>query len=132
VLAPKAAAPKGSAGTTATYEVICPSMRFVNESQIRVGDSLYRNNGKLIGTVTGVRVVPTQSEAWDSVQRKVVSFVSTVYSDVIISAKATGQPTDTGFAVGDILLHSGAPMPVMTSTFDCDTAYLDNMKIIGQ
>jgi hypothetical protein len=132
VLAPKGAESKGVVGTSATFDVVCPSTRNITVDQIRVGDKLYKNSGKPLGTVTAVKIVPTPSEAWDATQNKIVPFASTVFSDVIISASATGQPTDTGFAVGDVLLHSGAPMPVMTSTYDCDTAYLANLKISGQ
>ena len=121
-----------AAGANVTYEVFCPTMRFVDPAQVHIGDTLYKNNGHIIGTVTGVRVMPTVSEAVDPAPHKVIQYQSTIAQDVIISAKTNGLVTSTGVAVGDLLLHSGAPMPVMTSTFDCDTAFITNLKIDGK
>lgn len=133
VLTPKAAASKSAAGSDITVDVICPSMRFVTPEQVHVGDSIFKNTtGKPFGTITSVRVVPTQSEAYDLNLHKVVPFTSTVVSDVIIGVKSKGTPTANGVVVGDLTLHSGQPLPIMTSTFDCDTAYLANMKIDGK
>ena len=132
VLAPKAAVSKGAAGSDVTFDVLCPSMRLVSADQIHVGDTLYRTTGKQIGTVTGVKVVPSPGDAWDPTTRKLVVYESNITRDVIISGKTRGQPTSNGLAVGDQLLHSGAPIPIMTSTFECDTAVIANMKINGQ
>jgi hypothetical protein len=121
----------GAGGVTATFDVICPSTRYITADQVKVGDLLYKNTGQQIGKVTAVKVVPSPGEAWDSNLHKIVGYQSTYVDDVIISATTQGQPTSTGFAVGSVLLHSFGPTPVMTSTFDCDTAFLANLKISG-
>jgi hypothetical protein len=132
VLAHKGAGGGKGSGVTATFDVICPSTRYITADQVKVGDLLYKNTGQQIGQVTGVKVVPSPGEVWDSNLHKIEQYQSTYVYDIIISAKTTGQPTQTGFAVGSVLLHSYGPTPVMTSTFDCDTAFLSNLKISGQ
>jgi hypothetical protein len=132
VLSPKGLGSKGGAGTDITFEVFCPTTRNVTADQIRVGDAIYKTSGQQIGTVTSVRVIPSPGEAWDSTLHKLVTYQSTVVSDVVIGVKSKGQLTSTGVAVGTVLIHSNVPMPVMTSTFDCDTANLFNLKISGQ
>jgi hypothetical protein len=133
VLSPKASGGKGSADRSITVDVVCPTMRNVEAANVHVGDPITKNtSGKPFGTVTAVRVVPSPSEVWDYNLHKVVPFQSTIFSDIIISVSAKGQPTANGVVVGDIALHSGQPFPVMTSTFDCDTAFLANLKINGK
>ena len=133
VLSPKASSGTSGADKDITVDVVCPAMRGIVADNIHVGDAIMKNtSGKPFGTVTAVRVVPSQSEAWDYNLHKIVPFESTVVSDVIISVAAKGQVTANGVVVGDIALHSGQPFPVMTSTFDCDTAYLTNLKISGK
>jgi hypothetical protein len=132
VLAPKAAGGKGGAGTNATFTVVCPTTRFVTPDQIKVGDAIYKTTGQQIGTVASVEITPSPVETWDATTRKVVQFPSTIAQDVLISVATKGQPTSTGFAVGSVMIHSNVPMPVMTSTFDCDSAYLSQLKISGQ
>lgn len=133
VLAPRVSGGKGAADKDITVDVICPSMRNIAADNIHIGDAITKNtSGKPFGTVTAVRVVPSSSEAWDYNLHKIVPFQSTVVSDVIISVAAKGEVTANGVVVGDIALHSGQPFPVMTSTFDCDTAFLANLKINGK
>lgn len=132
VLAPRVSGGKGGAGTDITFQVFCPTTRYVTADQIHLGDAIYKTSGQQIGTVTSVEVTASPGEAWDSNLHKVVQYRSTYVSDVIIGVKAKGQPTSTGVAVGTVLIHSNVPMPVMTSTFDCDTANLLNLKISGQ
>jgi hypothetical protein len=133
VLAPKAGVGKGGAGgVSATFTVVCPTTRYITPDQIRIGDAIYKTSGQQIGTVAGVKFVPTPSEAWDPTAHKIVEFSSTVATDILIAVKTNGATTPTGFAVGSVLIHSNVPMPVMTSTFDCDTAYLADLKISGQ
>jgi hypothetical protein len=133
VLSPKVSGGKGSDDKTITVDVVCPSMRFVSADQVHVGDSISKNTtGKPFGTVTAVRVVPSAGEVWDTNLHKLVPYQSTIVSDVIISVTGTGTTTPNGVVIGDLTLHSGQPLPVMTSTFDCDTAFLANMKIDGK
>jgi Domain of unknown function (DUF4330) len=134
VLAPKPEGPKASTGSDVTFEIVCPTLKkgFVSPGQIRIGDTISKNQGKPIGTVTGVNIVPTQGEVWDQAHSKIVTFQSTVSQDVIISVKTRGQATANGVVVGDSVLRSNEPMPVSTSTFECDTSYMANMKISGQ
>lgn len=117
---------------TVEYEIVCPSTRNIDASEIKIGDTISKTTGKAIGKVTAVRIVPTPSEVWDQAIRKVVPYQSTVFSDVYISCTAQGQPTATGITVGDIQLHANQPMPVFTSTFQCDTANIGKLKIVGE
>ncbi|MDR3687560.1 MAG: DUF4330 domain-containing protein [Coriobacteriia bacterium] len=119
-------------GTNVTYTVMCPAVRGVGPSLIKVGDVIYKNTGKPIGTVTAVRGVPTPGEAWDQQSRKIVPYSSTVYTDIYIDVTTKGTPTGSGVAVGDLLLHAQQPMPVMTSTFECDTANIATLTIGGK
>ena len=133
VLSPKISGGKSAADKDITVDVVCPSMRGIVAANIHIGDAIMKNtSGKPFGTVTAVKVIPSLSETWDNTLHKAVPFQSTVYSDVIISVAGKGQVTANGVVVGDISLHSGQPFPVMTSTFDCDTAYLANLKINGK
>jgi hypothetical protein len=118
--------------TPITYTVLCPSVRNVAADQIKIGDSIAKTTGKSIGKVTAVKVVPAKGEAWDSTLHKVMPFESTYVSDVYITVVAKGQPTATGVTVGDIQIHSNQPMPIMTSTFQCDTANIADLKIAGE
>ena len=115
-----------------TYTVFCPAVRNVTASQVKVGDLIYKTTGKSIGKVTAVKVVPTPGEVWDPIARKILPYQSTYLSDVYITAVAQGQPTGTGVTVGDIQLHGNQPMPIMTSTFQCDTANIADLKIAGE
>ena len=119
-------------GTNITYTVMCPALRGVGAGQIKVGDTIYKVTGKPIGTVTAVRQISVPSEAWDPQSRTVVPFRSTVFSDIFIDVAAKGTPTGSGVAVGDLLLHGNQPMPIMTSTFECDTANIATLTITGQ
>ena len=133
LLSPKASGGTSVADKNITVDVICPSMRGIVAANIHIGDTITKNtSGKPFGTVTAVKVVPTAGEAWDYTAHAIVPYQSTVLSDVIISVAGKGQVTANGVVVGDIALHSGQPFPVMTSTFDCDTAYLANLKINGK
>jgi len=119
-------------GTDITYTVMCPTLRGVGASQIKVGDTVYKITGKPIGTVTAVRAVPTPAEAWDSQLHAIRPYVSTVVSDIYIDVAAKGTVTSSGVAVGDLLLHANQPMPIMTSTFECDTASIATLTIGGK
>jgi len=135
VLAPKAESPKEAVNTAdVTFDVVCPALRigFSSPDQIHVGDTISKNEGKAIGTVTAVRAMPTPGVAWDTNTSKIVEYQSTLTQDLIISVKTTGQPTDNGVVVGEGILRSNEPMPVTTSTFECDTSYMANMKINGK
>ena len=108
-------------------------MRSVSAEQIHVGDTISKNTtGKPFGVVSAVRVQPSAGEAWDNTLHKLVPYQSTLVSDVVISVTGKGQVTPNGVVVGDLTIHSGQPLPVMTSTFDCDTAFLANLKINGK
>ena len=132
VLTPKAAG-KGSAGQDITVDVVCPAMRDVAAGQIHVGDPIMKStSGKPFGTVTAVKIEPSPSEAWDYSLHKVVPFQSTMFEDITISVSTKGQLTDTGVVVGDTSLHAGAPFPVMTPTFDSETAFLANLRVNGK
>ena len=115
-----------------TYTVFCPAVRNVTASQIKVGDQIYKTTGKSIGKVSAVKVVPTPGEVWDPIIRKIIPYQSSYLSDVYITAVAQGQPTATGVTVGDIQLHGNQPMPIMTSTFQCDTANIADLTIAGE
>ena len=130
-LAPTAPVAPPKATNTVNYDVFCPGTRNVDAGEIKVGDTISRTNGKVIGKVTAVRMVPTRSEIWDSTTQKAQLLVSTLRSDIYISCSARGRPTATGFAVGDVQLRGNQPMPVFTSTFQCDSATIANLKIIG-
>lgn len=119
-------------GKEVRYTVVCPALRRMSADQIKVGDGLYKATGKPIGKVTGVRITPTVGEAWDPDTKSIRPYNSAILNDVWIDAVVTGTPTKTGVAVGDLLLHGGAPMPVMTSTFECDSAMITTMTIVGQ
>jgi hypothetical protein len=119
-------------GKEVRYTVLCPALRGVSGEQVKVGDALYKATGKPIGKVTGVRTAPTQGEAWDIESKSIRRYDSTILKDIWIDAVVTGTPTKTGVAVGDLLLHAGAPMPVMTSTFECDSAAITTLTIVGQ
>ena len=133
VLSPRVSSGTSVADKNITVDVVCPAMRNMTASNVHIGDAITKNtSGKPFGTVTAVKVVPTAGEAWDYTVHKIVPYQSTVLSDVIISVAGKGQVTANGVVVGDIALHSGQPFPVMTSTFDCDTAFLANLKINGK
>lgn len=119
-------------GKEVRYTVLCPALRSVSADQIKVGDALYKATGKPIGKVTGVRTTPMPGEVWDGETKSIRSYNSTILADIWIDAVVTGTPTKTGVAVGELLLHGGAPMPVMTSTFECDSALITTMTIVGQ
>jgi hypothetical protein len=121
------------AGTTeAKYTILSPSMRGITAEQIKVGDAVFKVTGKPIGTVTAVRVLPTPSEAFDQQSGSVKQYQSTVYSDVWIDVSVKGTPSQTGFAVGDITLHGGQSLPMMTSTFEGDNAIVTTLTVGGQ
>jgi hypothetical protein len=132
VLSPAPTETGSATGKEVHYTMLCPTLRGVTTDQIKVGDGLYKTSGKPIGKVTAVRSVPTPSEAWDSASGSIRPYNSGVYKDILIDAVVTGTPTKTGVAVGDLLLHSGSPIPIMTSTFECDTASIATMTIVGQ
>ena len=115
-----------------TYTVFCPAVRNATADQIKVGDQIYKTTGKSIGKVTAVKIVPTPGDVLDPATGKIVGYQSTFATDVYITAVAQGQPTATGVTVGDIQLHGNQPMPIMTSTFQCDTANIADLKIAGE
>jgi hypothetical protein len=119
-------------GTNITFTVMCPTLRGVGASQIKVGDTIYKNTGKPLGTVTAVRAIPSPSEAWDTTSQSIKPFSSTVVTDIYIDVAGKGTPTASGVAVGDLLIHGGQPMPIMTSTFECDTANIATLTIGGK
>jgi hypothetical protein len=119
-------------GQPITFTVMCPSLRSVGPEQIKVGDSLYKNTGKLLGKVTAVRGVPTPGDAWDPSTSTIKHYSSTTLTDIYIDVEGNGTPTASGIGVGDLLLHGNQPMPIMTSTFECDTANITTMTIVGQ
>lgn len=133
VLTPSALPTVGSGNTkTVQYVFLCPQMRTFTPAQIKIGDLLYKTTGKAIGKVTAVKLVPTTGEVYDPVSRKMVQYGSTVITDVYVTVVGQGQPTPTGVAVSDLLLHANQPMPIMTSTFESDTALIADMKIEGE
>ena len=115
-----------------TFTVFCPAARNVDASQIEVGDLIYKTTGKSIGKVTAVKIVPSPGDVWDPTTGKIVGYQSSFATDVYITVVAQGQPTSTGVTVGDIQLHGNQPMPIMTSTFQCDTANIADLKIAGE
>ena len=112
--------------------MVCPNQRNIGAEQIKDGDAIYKNTGKPIGKVTAVRAVPTPADAWDTKSQSIKRYESTVNSDIFIDVAAKGVPNATGVAVGDLLLHGGTPIPVMTSTFECDTASIATLTVVGQ
>jgi Domain of unknown function (DUF4330) len=122
----------GSGGVEATYTILVPTIRGITSQQVKVGDSVFKVTGKPIGTVKAVRVTPTPSEAFDPQTGTVKPFQSTVYDDVWIDVVVKGTPTDTGFAVGDLVLHGGQSVPMMTSTFEGDNAVITTLTVGGQ
>jgi hypothetical protein len=134
VLAPKAViGGKAAAGSEITMDVLCPSQREIVIDQIHVGDQIIKNTtSKPFGTVTAVKIVPSPGEVYDQNLHKMVHYESTYAQDVVISVKATGQKTTNGVVIGDVTVHNGQPFPVMTSTYNCDTAVITNLKIDGK
>jgi hypothetical protein len=133
VLAPSAVPIDGSSKTkTIEYVFLCPNVREWSPSQVIVGDPLYKTSGKLIGKVTAVRATPTPGDAWDVTGRKITRFTSSIGTDVYITVVGQGQPTSTGVAAADALLHSNQLMPIMTSTFQSELATIVSMKIAGE
>jgi hypothetical protein len=134
VLSPKASSGKGAvAGSAITLDVVCPSVRTIDPSMIHVGDQILKNTtGKAFGTVTAVRIVPSPGEVWDNNLHKLVPYTSTYAQDVIISVAAKGQTTPNGVVIGDITVHNGQPLPIMTSTYSCDTSFITSMTIDGK
>jgi hypothetical protein len=132
VLSPTPTETGTAVGKEVRFTMLCPSLRGVTVQQIKIGDALYKTSGKPIGKVTAVRITPAPGEVWDPESKSLYSYSSTVFKDIWIDAVVTGTPTKTGVAVGDLLLHGGAPIPVMTSTFECDTASVATMTIVGQ
>jgi len=121
-----------SGGTTADYTILVPGQRGITAEQVKVGDQVFKVTGKPIGTVKAVRLLPTPSEAFDPQSGTVKPYQSTVYSDVWIDVSVKGTPSQTGFAVGDITIHSGQSLPMMTSTFEGDNAIVTTLTIGGQ
>ena len=121
-----------SAGEDIAYTVLCPAQRGIPADQIKVGDMMYKVTGKAVGKVTGVRETPTMGEFWNVQTQRLQTYQSTITSDIWIDAVAKGTPSQTGFAVGDLVLHGGQPFPIMTSTFECDTASITTMTVVGQ
>lgn len=132
VLTPKSNSSKAAALKTATFDIQCLNIRGFTPDQLKVGDKIFKNTGPEMGVVESITVTPAIGEVWDQNNHKMVQYQSLILQDIIIHCRAQGTPTPTGFAVGQLLLHSGAPTPVMTSTFDCDTSYLGNLQIQGQ
>jgi hypothetical protein len=132
VLSPAPTETGTAVGKEAHYTVLCPALRGVSADQIKIGDALYKATGKPIGKVTAVRTTPLPGEVWDADSKSMQPYQSIILKDIWIDAVVTGTPTKTGLAVGDLLLHGGAPMPVMTSTFECDSASITTMTIVGQ
>ena len=117
---------------TATFVFFCPTLRNFSPSQVKVGDLVYKTSGKVIGKVTAVRSAPTPGDVWDTVNGKITRFDSTVNVDAFITVVGQGEPTSTGFAVSDLLIHINQPFPIMTSTFESDGAVVADMKIAGE
>ena len=61
-----------------------------------------------------------------------ISYESTFFTDVYIRVKAKGEPTPTGISVGNTQIHSNEVLPIVTPTFQCDTAILSDFKIGGE
>ena len=121
-----------SAEKDITFSIMVPTTRSIGAAQIKIGDKIYKNTGKQLGTVTGVRVVPTPGEAWDQDSKSIKPYNSVVLSDIYIDCVGKGTPTDSGIAIGDLLVHGYQPMPIMTSTFEADTANIATITIVGQ
>lgn len=119
-------------GKDITYTVFCPNIRNIGAEQIKVGDALYKNTGKPIGKVTAVRIVASPVDVYDVQTQTLKRLQSTFNRDIFIDVAAKGVPNATGVVVGDLLIHGGQPMPIMTSTFDCDTATIATLTIGGQ
>jgi hypothetical protein len=132
VLSRGKAATSTSAEKDITYTVMCPSLRGVSTDQIKIGDTVYKTTGKAIGKVTGVRSSPVPGDTWDPTTMSIKQYKSTVFKDIFIDVAGKGTPTASGVAVADIFLHGNQPMPIMTSTFECDTANIATLTIVGQ
>jgi hypothetical protein len=133
VLAPEPVATGVASGTEVRYTVFCPQMRWVGAEQVKVGDAIYKTTGGApIGKVVGARETQTPGEFWDTDSGKLQPYQSTVSKDIWIDVVVKAKPTSTGVAVGAVLLHGGMPMPVMTSTFQCDTSYIATLTIGGK
>jgi len=133
VLTPSAV-PTANARNTKTIEYVflCPNVREYSPSQVRLGDPIYKTSGKLIGKITAIRATPTPGDAWDVTGRKIAHFSSTIATDVYITVVGEGQPTTTGVAAADVLMHANQLMPIMTSTFQSELATIVSMKIAGE
>jgi hypothetical protein len=133
VLAPEPTPTGVATGTEVHYTVFCPQLRWVGPEQVKVGDAIYKaTGGGALGKVEGVRATPTPSEAWSVKRDALVPYESSVYRDIWIDVVVKGKPTPTGVAVGEALLHGGMPMPVMTSTFQCDSSFIATLTIGGK
>lgn len=133
VLAPEPAPTGVATGTEVHYTVFCPQMRWVGPEQVKVGDAIFKaTSGGAMGKVEGVRATPTPIEVWNEKSDSLVAYKSTVSKDIWIDVVVKGKPIPTGVAVGDVLLHGGMPMPVMTSTFQCDTSFIASLTIGGK
>lgn len=116
-----------------TFTLLCAGTRGVTAQQVKVGDTIYKaTTGAPIGTVKAVRQSPTPGEAWDVQTNSIKPYESTIYSDLWIDAVAKGTTTGTGFAIGSLMLHGGQPIPITTSTYECDSAQITTMTAVGQ
>lgn len=133
VLAPEPTPTGVAKGVQVHYTVLCPAQRSIGPEQIRVGDTMFKvTGGKAIGKVEAVRAVASPGEAWDYDQNVIRPYKSTMFTDILIDVVVNAKPTEQGVSIGDVLLHSGAPTPVMTSTYQCDSAFLTTVTIGGK
>jgi len=121
-----------SGTTNVAYTILVPAQRGVTAKQIKVGDTVYKVTGKPVGTVTAVRVTPALGEVWDQQTGTLKQYQSSIAGDVWIDVAVKGTPSPTGFAVGDLVLHGGQPLPIMTSTYEGDAASITTMTVVGQ
>jgi hypothetical protein len=115
------------------YTLLCSPVRNYSEGQIKVGDPVStKTSGASIGTVASVRSVPTPGDIFNPLTGKVEPYLSTFYQDVYIGVKAKGNPTATGVSVGNTQIRSNGLIQAVTSTFQCDTAVVTDLKIGGE
>lgn len=115
------------------YTILCSPLRNYKEGQIRVGDPVStRDSGESIGKVVSVTVNPTPGDIWSMEASNAITYDSTFFTDVFIKVKAEGELSATGISVGNTQIHSNEVLPIVTPTFQCDTAILSDFKIGGE
>jgi hypothetical protein len=115
------------------YTALCSTVRVYSDGMIKAGDPVStKTSGKSIGTVVSVRSTPTPGDVLNPMTGKVGPYESSVFLDVYIQVKAKGDPTPTGVSVGNTQLRNNEIIQVVTPTFQCDTALVSDLKIVGE